>query len=165
MLVLPAILLVLLIFSLPRPDARTGGVVTQPPRTARTTTPGPSATPEPTPTFNYGHTPQTATAITPGLYNGNLTTPAELDYFRFDARANVQITIEYKGNTLTGGAVALLIQVAASGVVNQLAEDTDTGSGAKINHTTTQAGVYYIRVRSTRGDTGAYSFGLVTTNR
>ncbi len=149
----------------------------EPARTARQTTApaattAPASTPTPTParttaepTFNNGHTPQTATAITPGIYNGNLTTSSELDYFRFDARANVQIVVEYKGNTLNGGAIALLIQTTPTGVVNQLAEDTDNGNGAKINYTTTQVGVYYLRVRSTRGDTGSYSFGLVTTAR
>ena len=179
-LILPAaILIVLAVLSLPKQDARTGGVVSptsEPARTARQTTtpagttaaptptPTPVRTPEPTPTFNYGHTPQTATQITPGVYNGNLTTPTELDYFRFDARAAVQIVVEYKGSTLSGGAIALLIQTP-TGVVNQLAEDTDNGSGAKINYTTTQVGVYFLRVRSTRGDTGAYSFGLATTAR
>jgi hypothetical protein len=131
---------------------------------APTPTPTPVRTPEPTPTFNYGHTPQTATQVTPGVYNGNLTTSTELDYFRFDARAGVQIVVEYKGSSLSGGAIALLIQ-AATGAVNQLAEDTDNGGGAKISYTTTQVGVYFLRVRSTRGDTGAYSFGLATTAR
>jgi serine/threonine-protein kinase len=180
MLVVPvAILIVLGVLSLPKQDGRTGGVVSpssDPGRTARQTTtpaattaaptptPTPVRTPEPTPTFNYGHTPQTATQVTPGVYNGNLTTSTELDYFRFDARAGVQIVVEYKGSSLSGGAIALLIQ-AATGAVNQLAEDTDNGGGAKISYTTTQVGVYFLRVRSTRGDTGAYSFGLATTAR
>jgi len=131
-----------------------------------TATPAPTAartaTPEPTPTFNYGHTPQTATAISAGVFNGNLTTAGEVDYFRFDARANVQVIVEFKGSTLAGGAVALLVQTTPTGAVTQLAEDIDNGTGAKVNFTTTQIGVYYLRVRSARGDTGAYTFGLVT---
>jgi len=180
MLILPAILIGLTIFSLPRlgqpagatnaptrsaPRTVAGGGTTATPAATATPTPTVTRTPEPTPTFNYGHTPTTATTITPGVYNGNLTTGSELDYFRFDARANTQIVIEFKGATLSGGAIALLFATTPTAVVTQLAEDTDTGNGAKINFTTTQAGVYYIRVRSTRGDTGSYSFGLVTTNR
>jgi len=176
MLVLPGlILLALVVLSLPkqgqagatnaptRTPARTvAGAATTAPATA---TPAPTRTPEPTQTFNYGHTPQTATVITPGVYNGDLTTGSELDFFRFDARASVQIVVEFKGVTLNGGAVALLFAATPTAVLTQIAEDTDSGNGAKINHITTQAGVYYIRVRSTRGDTGTYSFGLVTTNR
>jgi serine/threonine protein kinase len=190
MLVLPAALIVLAILSLPKQEQRASATSAPPTRTpARTApvgggttatpvatqtivatpTPAPTvartATPEPAPTFNYGHTPQTATAITPGVFNGDLTTAGEVDYFRFDARANAQIIVEFKGSTLSGGAAALLVQTAANGSLTQLAEDIDSGTGAKISFTTTQVGVYYVRVRSARGDTGAYSFGLVTTNK
>jgi len=177
MLILPAaILIAFAVLNLPKQNAGVLSPSSEPTRSARQTptpaattaaptpTPTPVRTVEPTPTFNYGHTPQTATQVTPGVYNGNLTTSGELDYFRFDARAGVQIVVEYKGSTLSGGAMALLIQTS-SGVVNQLAEDTDNGNGAKISYTTTQVGVYFLRVRSTRGDTGAYSFGLMTTAR
>ncbi len=177
MLVLPAVILLGFgVLSLPRQDARAGatGAPTRTPArtvagggttTAPVATPTPTRTPEPTPTFNYGHTPQTATTITPGVYNGDLTTGNELDYFRFDERAGTQIIVEYKGSTLSGGAIALLFSTTPTALVVQIVEDTDAGNGAKINYTTTQAGVYYLRVRSTRGDTGNYSFGLVTTNR
>ena len=180
MLIFPAAILIgLTMLSLPKQDQR-AGATNSPASTARqtaagggpatstpvvTATPAPTKTATPEPTFNYGHTPQTATAVTPGVYPGNLTTSSELDFFRFDARAGVQIVVEFKGTTLSGGAVALLYAPVPGGVLTQIAEETDGGSGVKINHTTTLAGVYYIRVRSTRGDTGSYSVGLVTTSR
>ena len=76
--------------------------------------------------------------------------------------ANTPIAIEFKGSTLSGGAVALLASGLLGGTTTQVAEQVDSGTGAKITHTAT-AGTYYIRVRSSRGDTGIYAFGLLTS--
>jgi hypothetical protein len=139
--------------------------LTATPTAARTPTP-PTPTPvvpptaTPVPTDDHGNTPQTATAITPGVYTGTIEVGADMDYFRFNANAGTMIAIEFKGSSLNGGAVALLVSTGVASGVTQVAEDTDSGSGAKINHQATQAAIYFIRVRSTRSDTGTYSFLL-----
>ncbi len=130
---------------------------------ARTPTPTPTPVPvtaTPLPTDDHGSTPQTATPITPGVYTGTIEVAADLDYFRFSVNAGTMIVVEFKGNTLNGGAVALLVSTGVASGVTQVAEDTDSGGGAKINHQATQGAIYFVRVRSTRSDTGTYSFLL-----
>jgi hypothetical protein len=114
------------------------------------------------PTDDHGSTPQTATPITPGVYTGNIEVPADVDYFRFSANAGTTIMVEFKGNSLNAGAIALLVSTGVASGVTQLAEDTDSGGGAKINHAVTQTAIYFLRVRSTRGDTGTYGFVLAS---
>jgi hypothetical protein len=132
----------------------------------RTPTPVPAtptpvpATATPVPTDDHGSTPQTATPITPGVYTGTVEVPTDVDFFRFNATAGTTIVAEFKGNTLNGGAIALLVSTGVASGVTQLAEDTDGGGGAKITHQATQTAVYFLRVRSARSDTGNYSFVL-----
>jgi serine/threonine protein kinase len=124
----------------------------------RTPTPPAPATVTPVPPDDHGNTPQTATPIVPGTFMGTIEVPTDVDYFRFTASAGTVIAVEFKGSTLNGGAIALLTSAGVASGVAQLAEDTDGGTGAKINHVVTQTGLYFLRVRSTRSDTGAYGF-------
>jgi serine/threonine protein kinase len=203
MLVVPAALLIVLaVLSLPRQDARIGGILgggaratasevarTQPrstnpvvvPSTAataaptttaaptatapRTSTPAPTPVPTATPpsavTDDYGNTPATAAQMNPGtVYNGAIDPASDVDFFRIGVTvANTTINVEYKGNTLTGGAVALL-----GGTVGQqpaqLVEETDGGAGIHISFLARDPGVYFVRVRSARSDIGTYAVGV-----
>ena len=205
MLILPAALIVVLaVFSLPRQDARVGGILglggrataseaarTQPrstnpvvvPSTAATATPvattaAPSATPArtstPAPTAvptatqpaavtdDYGNAPNTAAQMNPGtVYNGAIDPAGDIDFFRFGvSTANTTINVEYKGNTLNGGSVALLQGGTVGQQPAQLVEETDGGAGIHISFLARDPGVYFVRVRSARGDTGTYAVGV-----
>ena len=124
----------------------------------RTNTPAPT----PAPTDNFGHTATTATTMNPGtVYNGSIEPATTQDWFRFGvSAANTTINIEYKGNTLAGGAVALLQGTTSVGPTTQLAEETDGGAGVHISYLAQNPGVYFVRIRSARGDTGTFSVAM-----
>ncbi|HKW78712.1 MAG TPA: hypothetical protein VJQ09_06390, partial [Candidatus Limnocylindria bacterium] len=135
-----------------------------PTRTPTPPTPAPTVAPTPVPTDDYGNTPATAASVVPGTaYTGVIEIPSDVDWFRMSVQSNVLITVDFKGFTLSSGAIALYYGTATN--PTPISEEVDTGSGARIVHLTTQAGTYYLRVRSTRGDTGTYSFAFSLTAR
>jgi len=146
------------------PSATVPVVVT--PSPFATVPPAPTATvastATPTPSIaladDHGNTPQTATPITAGqLVGGTIDPASDVDWFRIGVSANTQILIELKGKTLNAGGVALFLGSATTGVTQVGSEDIDSGAGASLLTTARDAGVYFVRVRSTRGDTGTYS--------
>ena len=127
---------------------------------APTATVASTATPTPSIALadDHGNTPQTATPITAGqLVGGTIDPASDVDWFRIGVSANTQILVELKGKTLNAGGVALFVGSATTGVTQVGSEDIDSGAGASILTTAREAGVYFVRVRSTRGDTGTYS--------
>jgi eukaryotic-like serine/threonine-protein kinase len=107
---------------------------------------------------DHGNTPQTATPINTGqLTNGAIDPPSDVDWFRVQLNANTQFLVELKGRSLNAGAVALFAASGTTGVTQIGSEDVDGGAGASILATAKEAGFYFVRVRSTRGDTGMYS--------
>jgi hypothetical protein len=113
-------------------------------------------------TDDYGNTPGTAAQMNPGtVYNGTIDPASDLDFFRFGVTtANTTINVEYKGNTLAGGAVALLQGGTVGQQPAQLVEETDGGAGIHISFLARDPGVYFVRVRSGRGDVGTYAVGV-----
>jgi hypothetical protein len=113
-------------------------------------------------TDDYGNTPATAAQMNPGtVYNGAIDPASDVDFFRFGVTtANTTINVEYKGNTLNGGAVALLQGGTVGQQPAQLVEETDGGAGIHISFLARDPGVYFVRVRSGRGDTGTYAVGV-----
>ncbi|TMC31013.1 MAG: hypothetical protein E6J24_16065, partial [Chloroflexi bacterium] len=88
---------------------------------------------------------------------GAIDPASDVDWFRIGVSANTQILVELKGKTLNAGGVALFLGSATTGVTQVGSEDIDSGAGASLLTTARDAGVYFVRVRSTRGDTGTYS--------
>ena len=146
------------------PAATTAAPTASAPRTG---TPAPTAVPTATQpsavTDDYGNTAATAATMNPGtVYNGAIEPAGDVDWFRFGVTvANTTINVEYKGNTLNGGAVALLQGGTSPGQTpTQLVEETDGGAGLHISFLARDPGVYFVRIRSARGDTGTYAVGV-----
>jgi serine/threonine-protein kinase len=145
------------------PVATTAAPTATAPRTnTPAPTPVPTATPPSAVTDDYGNTPATAAQMNPGtVYNGAIDPASDVDFFRFGVTtANTTINVEYKGNTLNGGAVALLQGGTVGQQPAQLVEETDGGAGIHISFLARDPGVYFVRVRSGRGDTGTYAVGV-----
>jgi eukaryotic-like serine/threonine-protein kinase len=132
------------------------------PTPVRTPTPAPSAVVD-----DYGNTAATAALMNPGtVYNGTIEPAGDVDWFRFGVTSsNTTINVEYKGNTLAGGAIALLQGGTVGQQPAQLVEETDVNGSVHISFLARDPGVYFVRIRSARGDTGTYAVGVGLTTR
>jgi len=149
----------------PNPTAARTPQPTVAPTPAPTPVPTPAPTPAPTapPADDYGNTPATAFPITQGGYSGFISPAGDVDFFRFSVSSPTAIGIEYRGLSLVNGVITLYS--GGSTGVTQIAEEVDTGAGARITYVTQGPGVYFLKVSAKGGATGQYAFGLGLTAR
>jgi len=175
--IVPAILvLVLAILALRGGNDRVAGVdrTIAPQRTpqqtiAATTRPtvaptvAPTAAPTAQPTTvvgDHGNTMATATAITPGTYDGTIAPANEVDFFKVTVPANTGILLELRTETLGDGGLTIF-NAAGTEVANEI----NTGSDhlARSTYLAKEAGHYFIRVRAARAaSTGTYTLTFST---
>lgn len=102
----------------------------------------------------HGNTAQAATAVTlPTTQNGTINVGADVDVFKVQVRANQELQVELRLQTLADGGINLL---GPGG--EQLASENAVGNAktVTISHRIRDAGTYYVAVHGVRGTTGTY---------
>ncbi len=124
--------------------------------------PIPTTTPLAMPAADQGNTPATATVIQPGtVYSGTIAPPTDVDWYRFAVSGAQRITVELRADT-PGLAVALFAaSTGTTGGGTLLAEETDTGGGARIAYDAPGPGTYALRIRAAREITSDYRFTVL----